>query len=69
MKKFYIIILSAATLLGMSGCVDTFLDLEPQDQKTDIVYFTKPSDFKEYTAGLYGQLLGWRTPYNKFCSL
>lgn len=66
MKKFYILFLSAATLLGMSSCVGTFLDLEPQDQKTDIVYFKKASDFKEYTAGLYGQLLGWRTPYNKY---
>lgn len=66
MKKFYIMALSAATLLSMSGCVDTFLDLNPQDQKTDVVYFNKPSDFKEYTAGIYGQLLGWKTPYNKF---
>lgn len=66
MKKLYITLFSVATLLGTSGCVDTFLDLEPQDQKTDVVYFRKPSDFKEYTAGLYGQLLGWRTPYNSY---
>ena len=65
MRKLYITILSGL-LLGLSSCADMFLDLEPQDQRTDVVYFKKPADFKEYATGFYNQLLGWRTPYGKY---
>ena len=65
MRRLYITILSGL-LLGLSSCSDIFLDLDPQDQRTDVVYFKKASDFKEYTTGFYGQLLGWRTPYGKY---
>ncbi|MDE6987873.1 MAG: RagB/SusD family nutrient uptake outer membrane protein, partial [Bacteroides acidifaciens] len=65
MRKLYITIFSSL-LLSLSSCSDIFLDLEPQDQRTDVVYFKKASDFKEYTTGFYGQLLGWRTPYGKY---
>ncbi|WP_448779694.1 RagB/SusD family nutrient uptake outer membrane protein [Bacteroides congonensis] len=64
MKKFiYNISVITGLLLGMSGCMNDFLDLAPQDQKTDAVFFKKASDFKEYTAGCYGQLMGWKAPY------
>lgn len=65
MRKLYITIFSSL-LLGLSSCSDMFLDLEPQDQRTDMVYFKKAADFKEYTTGFYSQLLGWRTPYGKY---
>ncbi|KAA3824981.1 RagB/SusD family nutrient uptake outer membrane protein, partial [Bacteroides ovatus] len=65
MRKLYITILSGL-LLGLSSCADTFLDLEPQDKRTNVVYFKKPADFKEYATGFYNQLLGWRTPYGKY---
>ena len=57
MRKLYITIFSSL-LLSLSSCSDIFLDLEPQDQRTDVVYFKKASDFKEYATGFYGQLLG-----------
>lgn len=50
MRKLYITILSGL-LLGLSSCADTFLDLEPQDKRTNVVYFKKPADFKEYATG------------------
>lgn len=62
MKKI-IYTMTLGMLLGFSSCVDTFLDLEPLDVRTDVVYFQKASDFKEYANGFYGQLLGWGSPY------
>lgn len=50
-------------LLGLSSCQSYFLDLDPQDALTDVAYFKKPADFKAYTTGFYGQLMGWRSPY------
>jgi len=50
-------------VLGLGSCQDSFLDLKPQDQNTDVVYFKNPTDFKDYTRSYYGQLLGWRSPY------
>ena len=66
MKKLNIFILSGLALLSTS-CGDLFLDLEPQDQKTDIVFFKKAEDFKQYTVNFYtGQLLGWHSPYGSY---
>lgn len=62
-KLIYNVTLATGLLVGLSGCVDTFLDLNPQDKRTDVVYFQKASDFKEYMAGCYGQLMGWNSPY------
>ena len=65
MKKKYISIF-AGLMLGLTSCVNTFLDLDPLDQRTDAIYFKKAEDFKNYSASFYGQLLGWRTPYGSF---
>ena len=65
MKKKYISIF-AGLMLGLTSCVNTFLDLDPLDQRTDVIYFKKAEDFKNYSASFYGQLLGWRTPYGSF---
>lgn len=66
MKKLNIFILSGLALLSTS-CGDLFLDLEPQDQKTDIVFFKKAEDFKQYTVNFYtSQLLGWHSPYGSY---
>lgn len=49
--------------MGFSSCADTFLDLEPLDTKTDVVYFQTAQHFREYATGLYSQLLGWQSNY------
>lgn len=61
--KRIIYTMTLGMLLGLSSCADTFLDLEPLDVRTDVVYFKKASDFKEYATGFYGQLLGWSSSY------
>lgn len=38
MKKLTYIA-ACACIWGFSSCADTFLDLEPLDTKTDVVYF------------------------------
>lgn len=55
--------MACGLLLGLSSCQGTFLDLEPLDTKTDVVYFKKAADFKEYANGFYGQLIGWQSRY------
>lgn len=67
MKNKYISLAIGCVMgLGLSGCSDLFLDLDPQDQRTDVIYFQKASDFKDYSASFYSQLLGWRTPYGSY---
>lgn len=63
MKKIKTYILTCACVLGLSSCADLFLDLEPLDAKTDLIYFKTPQHFREYANGLYGQLLGWQSSY------
>lgn len=58
-KRTYI--LACACLMGLSSCQGTFLDLEPMDAKTDLVYFKTPEHFRECANGLYSQLIGWRS--------
>lgn len=55
MKKIYVSLL-AGLMLGFTSCADTFLDLEPLDQRTDVIYFGKAADFKDYASSFYGQL-------------
>mgnify|MGYP001116041194 CR=1 FL=1 len=62
MKKLTYIA-ACACIWGFSSCADMFLDLEPLDTKTDVVYFQTPEHFREYATGLYGQLLGWQSRY------
>lgn len=64
MKKiFNIKIAVLGLILGLSSCQDHFLDLEPQDALTDAAYFKKPADFRAFSTGFYGQLMGWRSPF------
>ena len=66
MKRLNIFILSGLALMAAS-CGDLFLDLEPQDQMTDVAFFKKADDFKQYTVNFYtGQLLGWHSPYGGY---
>lgn len=46
-------------MFGVTSCKKNFIDLNPPAQFSDAVYFKQPSDFKAYTAGMYGQLPGW----------
>lgn len=53
----------------LSSCTDEFLDLKPLDQETDVVYFKKAGDFKDYATSFYNsQLLGWNSTYNSIYS-
>ena len=54
MKRIIYIAQLCTLAFGLSACSDWFLDKEPQDERTDVVYFKKASQFKEYTAGFYG---------------
>lgn len=63
MNKLIYIVTCACTI-GFSSCADLFLDLEPLDTKTDVVYFQTPEHFREYATGLYGQLAGWSTAFD-----
>lgn len=54
MKKITNYILICTCALGFSSCVNTFLDLEPLDAKTDVIYFKTPEHFREYANGLTG---------------
>lgn len=62
MKKL-IYIATCVCAMNLSSCADAFLDLEPLDTKTDLVYFKTPEHFKEYATGLYNQLIGWQCRY------
>ncbi len=59
MKNLIKNIIIGVAFLGVTGCQDSFIDLTPPAQFTDAVYFQKPSDFRQYTTGFYGQLQGW----------
>lgn len=64
MKKLvYMTLIGGLTLGLFSSCQDDFLDLKPQDGASDATYFERASDFKAFTADFYGQLMGWRSPY------
>ena len=65
MKKLTYIA-ACACIWGFSSCADMFLDLEPLDTKTDVVYFQTPEHFREYATGLYGQLLGCKAVTDLF---
>ena len=68
MKRIIYIAQLCTLAFGLSACSDWFLDKEPQDERTDVVYFKKASQFKEYTAGFYGQLQGWGSPYGGYAA-
>lgn len=63
MKKL-IYIAACAGAVAFSSCTDNFLDLEPLDAKTDLVYFQTAEQFNEYALGLYNQLIGWQCRYD-----
>ena len=63
MNKIRNYILACACMAGLSSCMDTFLDLEPLDAKTDVIYFKTQEHFREYANGLYSQLIGWQSGY------
>lgn len=60
MKKITYI-LACACMIGFSSCESAFLDLDPLDARTDVVYFKTPQHFREYANSFYSQLLGWRS--------
>jgi len=59
MKKIFNYIVLGSLILGITGCQDDFIDLNPPGQISEAVYFKRLSDFKAFTAGFYNQLPGW----------
>jgi hypothetical protein len=53
MKKLVNKIIISGLCVSMIACQKKFIDLNPTGQFTDAVYFTKPGDFKAYTASFY----------------
>ena len=53
MKLKYILIIA---VLGISGCNDDFLDLEPTDKISADDLFSNPDGVKAFMAGLYHQM-------------
>ena len=58
--KNLITITGAAFMLVMSSCTKTFLDLSPQDQATEAVYFKTPDQFKAAANDFYNKMIGFR---------
>jgi starch-binding outer membrane protein, SusD/RagB family len=54
MKKILNKIIIAGLCISTVACQKKFVDLDPNAQFTDGVYFKKPSDFKAYTQNFYG---------------
>lgn len=50
----------AALVLLMCSCTKTFLDLDPQDQATEAVYFKTPDQFKAAANDFYNKMIGFR---------
>lgn len=63
MKKLIYYTLIGVLSLGLHSCEKDFLDLDPQDKFSDVVYFKRPSDFKAFSGDFYSQLMGWKSPY------
>lgn len=59
MKKLNILLLAGGMLFGLSACKKAFIELDPLDQFSDVVYFKQPADFKAFTANYYTRLQGW----------
>lgn len=62
MKKIYYVLIGGLLALSTS-CQKQFIDLSPQDQITETLFFKQPSDFKAYSTSFYSQLMGWASPY------
>ena len=59
MNRAFKYIMMSGICLSVAACQKDFIDLEPNAQFTDAVYFSKSADFKAYSAGFYNQLQGW----------
>ncbi|HVV05915.1 MAG TPA: RagB/SusD family nutrient uptake outer membrane protein [Puia sp.] len=53
-------ITGATLILLMCSCTKTFLDLAPQDQATEAVYFKSPDQFKAAANDFYNKMIGFR---------
>lgn len=48
------------SLLCLAACEKTFLDLDPQDQVTEAVYYSNPDQFKASANDFYNKMIGFR---------
>jgi starch-binding outer membrane protein, SusD/RagB family len=51
MNRAFKYIMMSGICLSVAACQKDFIDLEPNAQFTDAVYFSKSADFKAYSAG------------------
>ncbi|MDA3930682.1 MAG: RagB/SusD family nutrient uptake outer membrane protein [Prolixibacteraceae bacterium] len=54
--KFYKIIIAIATMLVANSCSQDYLDTKPLTQKTDLSYYTTPTEAQEALVGCYDGL-------------
>ncbi|MDI9882662.1 RagB/SusD family nutrient uptake outer membrane protein [Flectobacillus longus] len=59
LKYFFVSLLAISSLI-LTSCEDKFLNLEPLDQATESIYFTKATDFKAASNAFYPQMIGFR---------
>ena len=59
MKNLLINSILLSGILCLTGCSETFLDLEPLDQQTEAIYFNKPSDFVAAANNLHSNIYAW----------
>lgn len=59
-SRYFFVQLLALVSLVLTSCEDKFLNLNPLDQATESIYFTKTADFKAAANGFYAQMVGFR---------
>lgn len=60
MKKQLIPVIIAAVLFSAVSCRKDYLDLLPEDQLTEVNYFTTPQDFKYAANAFYNKMISWQ---------
>jgi starch-binding outer membrane protein, SusD/RagB family len=58
MKK--LITITGMALIILSSCTKTFLDLDPQDQATEAVYYKNADQFKAAANDFYNKMIGFK---------
>lgn len=51
-----VLLISSATLLGLSSCNDSFMDKYPETSISEEMFFRTPKDLELYTNGMYGYI-------------
>jgi hypothetical protein len=61
MKKLSIITTLIGVVLFAVSCKKDYLELNPEDQLTEAVYFQSPDQFKAYAGSFYNKMISWQS--------